>query len=222
MPLKLLKQLRHEHGVFSARDTDRDAVSVFHEPVFFAGFCKRRKELLMEFSANAVFGLFLTFLPVFHFICRCSQPGEISSCQAEAFSAAIGKRFRHRDRTNAPLTVNDQLSAVRQLPGISRRVLHQFRLRNMDCPGDPAIPHIVRTSGIDQKETSFFHALQLGHGNFSHGLTTSFSRYKDPLPLLPQGSVQRPMARRPQNRGYPACRCSDASSRAGRCSGHGS
>ena len=116
----------------------------------------------MEFPADAVFGLFLTLLPVLDLICRCSQPGEISSCQAEAFSAAIGKRFRHSDRTNAPLTVNDQRPAVRQLPGIARRVLHEFCLRNMDRPGDHAIPHIIRASGIDQNETAFFHALQLG------------------------------------------------------------
>ena len=63
MPLQFLKQLRHKHGVFSPGDADRDTVSVFYEPVFSAGFCKRRKELLMEFPANAVFGLFLTLLP---------------------------------------------------------------------------------------------------------------------------------------------------------------
>ena len=175
----------------------------------------------MEFPANAVFGLFLTLLPVLDFICACSQPDEISSCQTEAFSAAIGKHFRHSDRTNASLTVNDQRPAVRQFPGISRRVLHQLCLRNMDRPGDHAIPHIVRASGVDQKETAFFHALQLGYGNFSHGLTTSvLSHYTNPLPLLPQGSVLRPTARRPRSREYLSCRCSDASSPAGRCSGH--
>ncbi len=116
----------------------------------------------MEFPANAVFGLFLTLLPVLDFICRCSQPGKISSCQTEAFSAAIGKHIRHSDRTNAPLAVNDQRPVARQLPGTVCRVFYKLCLRDMDCPGDHAIPHIIRASGIDQNETAFFHAFQLG------------------------------------------------------------
>ena len=40
MPLYLLKELRHEHGILPARDADADPVSLLHKLIIVQGLCE--------------------------------------------------------------------------------------------------------------------------------------------------------------------------------------
>ena len=70
VPLKLLKQLRHEHGVLSARNAHGDPVFRLHEIILLHGGDKRRPELLMVFFDDAA----LDELPAFQFTTHGCNP----------------------------------------------------------------------------------------------------------------------------------------------------
>ena len=57
MALQLLKQLRHQHGIFSSGNTDGDLVPVLDQLVFVDRLCELPPDLFAELFDNAALDL---------------------------------------------------------------------------------------------------------------------------------------------------------------------
>ena len=57
MALQLLKQLRHQHGIFSTGNTDGDLVPVLDQLVFVDRLCELPPDLLAELFDNTALNL---------------------------------------------------------------------------------------------------------------------------------------------------------------------
>ena len=62
MSLQLLEELGHNHGVFSAGNTDTEIVPFLNQLKIVDGFSKGGKNGFFEFFSQAFFNLFPSFL----------------------------------------------------------------------------------------------------------------------------------------------------------------
>ena len=76
MPLDLLEEFGHQHGILAAGDTDGDVISLLDQSVLNDRFFKAALQIVFEFFSYALFNVFLTggrIVPV--------QGSNVKSCQ---------------------------------------------------------------------------------------------------------------------------------------------
>ena len=147
--LDLLKQFRHQHGIFPAGDTYRDPVAFFDQFIFFARLGKGREQLLMEFLTDAQFRPLLPLFLIFLAIQPCTDITHIAFFQAIVIPSFQYRRISQFSRLTPDLAIKDQFLLRRDLCDLfrSRSALDCLRIHR-DRPGQhpilpqPFIPYI--------------------------------------------------------------------------------
>ena len=159
VPVKLLKQLGHEHGILAAGNAYGDAVAGLDQIIGADGFGKLGKKPLVPRLADAFLDLLLQagFLLPLHPV---QQPARVAALQTVGFHAQTAQIFRRVHAELSPGTVQHH-----GLPGAKGGNLgFQSLLRQRHGSGKRVVSYAFRVPHVHQKAVR--QAVQRFLGNF--------------------------------------------------------